>query len=87
MTYLLAGTVFVAAVILAACTTIYVARPSFEDGQPQPLNIQTTDSVNVMGTQSVTSSDRASREGAGGNVDNTMEGTTVPTIALPPVKP
>lgn len=78
MTYLLAGTVFVAAIVLAACSLIYV-----ESTGQQPVNIQTTDPTNVLGSQNVTSADRASRGSAHGDITTDATADSVPTVTVP----
>lgn len=63
--------------ILSACTAIYI------DGGKFPVNVQTTDSVNVLGSQNVVSSDRASKGAASGSVVPKQGATTPNTAILP----
>lgn len=78
MTYLLAGTVILASLVLVACSVIYITP-----GGDQPVNIQTTDPINIMGSQNVTSSDRASKAGADGDVDTNQTSEATPTVTIP----
>lgn len=82
MTYLLAGSVFLASLVLVACSVIYITP-----GSDQPVNIQSTDPVNILGSQNVTSSDRASKAGAEGDVKTKASADATPTTVLAPTIP
>ena len=43
MTYILAGSIFLASLVLVACSVIYITP-----GGDQPVNIQSTDPVNIQ---------------------------------------
>lgn len=78
MTYLLIAMML----ILAACSIIHITP-----GDGQPINVQTTESINVFGSQNVTSSDRASKESAGGEVTTKANAESVPTTTVTPLLP
>lgn len=78
MTYMLAAVVVIASIILVACSVIYV-----ESAGEQPLNIQTTDPTNVLGSQNVTSADRAARGSAHGDIKTDATADSVPTVTIP----
>lgn len=70
--------VFAAALIaflaIAGCTVITIKLGS------QPVNIQTTDSTNVLGSQNVTSAPRSAKGDAGGAADTDSTAVTPVTI-------
>lgn len=78
MTYLLIGTML----LLAACSVIHITP-----GGDQPVNIQSTDPVNILGSQNVTSSDRASKAGAEGDVSTEATAEATPTTVFAPTIP
>ena len=51
------------------------------------MNIQSTDPVNILGSQNVTSSDRASKAGAEGDVKTEASAEVTPTTVFAPTIP
>lgn len=78
MTYLLISLMLT----LAACSVIYITP-----GGDQPVNIQSTDPVNILGSQNVTSADRASKAGAEGDVRTKATAEATPTTVIAPTIP
>jgi hypothetical protein len=70
------------ALTLVGCTAIYVGS-----GGDRPLNIQTTDSTNVLGSQSVVSQDKAAKGDATSNGSNSQTTESTPTTTLTPFVP
>lgn len=68
--------------LFVGCSIIHITA----DGE-KPINVQTTESLNVFGSQNVTSSDRASKESAGGEVSTKANAESVPTTTITPLLP
>ena len=85
MTYVLMAAIILASCVLVACTVFYI-----HPGEG-PTNIQTTEPINVLGSQNVTSADKAARgdatsgdtHGQTASTTTTVPVTTVPTGGAP----
>lgn len=60
---------------LSGCTAIYIS------GTTAPTSIQTTDPINVLGSQPTTSADKASRGSAHGDIETSATAATPVTVA------
>ena len=73
MTYLLVFSMLT----LSACTVIYVAPGD------KGANIQTTEPINVLGSQNATSADKSAEGDATSADQHEQKAVTVPTVVLP----
>ena len=94
MTYILAGSIILAAAILVACTVINVSmEPPATDApsdRPSGVNVQSTQNIDVLGSQNADSSPKAARGDArsSDNREQTAKTTSViPITTTPTIAP
>ncbi len=84
MTYMVIAALVLSTALLVACTQVFISAEPSQPGEIVPsINVQTTDSVNVMGSQNVSSQDKEARGDAidRGSTKQTADAT--PTVTVP----